>query len=103
VTDDVDTPATERPAADVVPDAEPAAETEPAADAEPVRARRRRGWISLHALAFALVLASGALVVVASLNKLDEDALGTLRVSWWISGAAIVVAIASVVAPRRRS
>jgi hypothetical protein len=65
------------------------------------QAKRRRGWISLHAVAFALVLVSGALVVVASLNKLDEDALSLLRTSWWISGTAIVVAIASVVVPRR--
>jgi hypothetical protein len=50
-----------------------------------------------------LVLVSGALVVVASLHKLDEGGLALLRTSWWISGAAIVVAIASVFVPRRRS
>ena len=65
--------------------------------------RRRRGWISLHAAAFALVLVSGLLVVLASLRKLDESGLSLLRASWWVSGAAIVVAVASVLVPQRRS
>jgi hypothetical protein len=59
----------------------------------------RRGWVSLYAVAFALLLASGVVFVVASLGKLESIRL--LQVSAWISVAAIVLAVASVLAPRR--
>jgi hypothetical protein len=58
--------------------------------------RRRLGSLVLYAVGFALLLTSGALIVAASLAKLDEGALGLLRVSWWLSGGAIVVAVAAV-------
>ena len=58
-----------------------------------------RGWISLYAAAFVLMLTSGVVFVVASLGKLESIRL--LRASAWISAAAIVLAVASVVAPRR--
>jgi hypothetical protein len=60
----------------------------------------RRGWVGLYAIAFALMLAAGGLFVVASLGKLES--LRLLRVSAGFSVAAIAVAIASVLAPRRR-
>lgn len=59
----------------------------------------RRGWISLYAAAFVLMLISAVVFVVASLGRLESVSL--LRVSAWISGAAIVLAVASVLAPRR--
>ncbi len=58
--------------------------------------------MSLYAFAFVLLLAAGALVVMASLGKLTDDALRLLRVSAALSVAAIVFAIASVLIPRRR-
>jgi hypothetical protein len=80
-------------AADQAPQGDGDARTEPP----------RRGWITLHAIAFALVLVSGSLVVVASLRKLDDSGLSLLRASWWVSGVAIAIAVASVLVPRRRS
>jgi hypothetical protein len=126
MSDDVETPADTAPAAAGTPDTESAVaevgspRTGETAESEPVRAeaavdadagdeerdvptQRRRGRILLHAVAFALVLLSGALVVVASLRKLDESGLSLLRASWWVSGAAILVAVASVLIPRRPS
>lgn len=64
------------------------------------RPKPRRGWVSLYAVAFVLMLAAGAVFVAASLGRLES--LGLLRVSAWLSGAAIVVAVASVLVPRRR-
>lgn len=60
----------------------------------------RRGWVSLYAGAFALMLTAGAVFVVASLGRLESIRL--LWVSAWLSVAAIVVALASMLAPRRR-
>jgi hypothetical protein len=62
----------------------------------------RRGWLSLYVAAFALLLTAGMLVAVASLDKLTDHALQLLRVSMWVSAAAVVAAVASVVLPRRR-
>ncbi len=62
--------------------------------------KTRRGWVSLYALAFALLLVAGLLFVVASLGHLES--LRLLRVSALVSGAAIALAIASVALPRRR-
>ncbi|MGH2635160.1 MAG: hypothetical protein ACRDHU_03325 [Actinomycetota bacterium] len=56
--------------------------------------------MSLYATAFVLMLAAGAIFVVASLGNLES--IGLLRISAWCSAAAIVVALASVLAPRRR-
>jgi hypothetical protein len=64
--------------------------------------KTRRGWLSLYAVAFGLMIAAGALLATAALDKLSDDSLALLRISWWLSGAAIVLAVASVVLPRRR-
>jgi hypothetical protein len=58
--------------------------------------------MSLYAAAFGLMIAAGALLAVAALDKLSDDSLGLLRISWWLSGAAIALAVASLVLPRRR-
>jgi len=58
--------------------------------------------VSLYAFAFALLLTAGALVVIASLGKLTDDALRLLRVSAGLSVAAIGFAIASLLVTRRR-
>ena len=58
--------------------------------------------MSLYALAFVLMLAAGAFVVIASLGKLTDDGLRLLRVSAGLSVAAIGFAIASVLVTRRR-
>ena len=55
--------------------------------------------MSLYAAAFTLMLAAGAVLVIASLGRLES--LRLLRVSAWLSVAAIVVAVASVALPRR--
>ena len=66
------------------------------------RPRARRGWVSLYAVAFALMVAAGVLVAIGALDKLTADSLRLLRISSWLSGAAVVVALASVFVPRRR-
>lgn len=58
--------------------------------------------MSLYVFAFVLLLAAGALVVMASLGKLTDDALRLLRVSAGLSIAAVGFAIASVLVTRRR-
>ena len=60
---------------------------------------RRRGWASLYAISFGLLLAAGATLTVATLGSLNS--LRLLRVSAVLSVAAIVVAVVSVVLPRR--
>lgn len=61
--------------------------------------RPRRGWVSLYAVAFALLLAAGAVFAFATVGQLES--LRLLRVSAGFSVAAIVAALASVVLPRR--
>lgn len=61
--------------------------------------RPRRGWVSLYAVAFGLLLAAGAVFAFATFGRLES--LGLLRVSAWLSGAAIVAALVSVFVPRR--
>jgi hypothetical protein len=61
---------------------------------------RKRGWVSLYAVAFVLMAVAGGLVVASFLGRLESIRL--LWASAWISGAAIVVAAASVLVPRRR-
>jgi hypothetical protein len=60
---------------------------------------RRRGRVSLYAAAFALMLAAGTVLVVTSLGSLQSTRL--LWVSAGLSIAAIIVSVASLVAPRR--
>ena len=62
----------------------------------------RRGWVSLYVVAFVLMVASGGLLVAGSLGGLDAASLRLLRVSWGLSGVAIVMAIASVLVHGRR-
>lgn len=57
--------------------------------------------MSLYAASFALMVIAGAILVVASVGGRLES-LGLLRVSAAFSGAAILVAVASVLVPRRR-
>jgi membrane protein YdbS with pleckstrin-like domain len=71
--------------------------TEPAANKTP---RRPRGWASLYALAFVLMLAAGATLVLAIRRFLESTR--PLWVSIGLSAAAIVVSIVSVLLPRRR-
>jgi hypothetical protein len=59
----------------------------------------RRGWVSLYAVAFALMAVAGVILVIASLGSLNS--IGLLWVSAGFSAAAVVVAVASVAAPRR--
>jgi uncharacterized membrane protein (DUF2068 family) len=55
--------------------------------------------VSVYAAAFGLLVAAGAVFAYATFGQLES--LGLLRVSAWLSGAAIVVALVSVVLPRR--
>ncbi len=60
---------------------------------------RRRGRVSLYALAFALLLTAAVILVVAGLGSLSS-----IRLLWASAGfsvAAMVAAVASLVAPRR--
>jgi hypothetical protein len=60
---------------------------------------RRRGWVSLYAAAFALMLAAGVVLVATALGSLRSTS--PLWVSAGLSIAAIVVSLASLVTPRR--
>jgi len=62
--------------------------------------RQRRGWVSVYAVAFGLMAAAAIAIAVSSLGSLRS--IGLLWFSSAVSVAAIVVAIASVLAPRRR-
>ncbi len=59
----------------------------------------RRGWVSLYAFSFALMLVAGACFVISSLGRLES--LRLLRVSAGFSIAAIAIALASVLVTRR--
>ena len=59
-----------------------------------------RGWVSLYALAFVLVLAAAVCVALAGRDFLQD--LTLLKASVALSVCAIVVAVVSVVLPRRR-
>ena len=63
-------------------------------------ARRPRGWASLYALAFVVLVGAGAALTLAAVSLLESTRL--LWVSTALSGLAIVLAIASVVLPRSR-
>ena len=60
----------------------------------------RRGWISVYAVAFALMAAAAIAIAASSLGSLRS--IGLLWFSSALSLAAIVTAIASVLVPRRR-
>jgi hypothetical protein len=62
--------------------------------------KRKRGWVSLYAIAFVLMAVAGGLFVASFLGRLESIRL--LWASAWVSVAAIVVATASVLVPRRR-
>ena len=74
---------------------EPGERTEPAAN---LRARRPRGWTSLYALAFVMLVGAGAALTLAAVDLLGSTDL--LWLSTALSALAIVVAIVSVVLPR---
>ncbi len=60
---------------------------------------RARGWTSLYLLAFALMLAAGAVLLVSVL-----DFLASIRLLWLsiaLSGGAIVVALAGLFLPKK--
>jgi hypothetical protein len=59
----------------------------------------RRGWTSLYALSFVVLLAAGVTLTVATVGSLNS--LRLLRVSAVLSILAIVIAVVSVVLPRR--
>lgn len=61
--------------------------------------RVRQRWIGLYAAAFVLMLVAGAILVIAALGSLSSIRL--LWTSAAFSVAAMVVAAAGVVAPRR--
>ena len=72
---------------------------EASADAR-AAAPRRRGWISVYAVAFGLLVAAAIALVASSLGSLRS--IGLLWISSALSLAAIAAAIASVLVPRRR-
>jgi hypothetical protein len=61
--------------------------------------KTRRGWLSLYAGAFALMLGAGIALSVSSLGTLRS--IGLLWFSAVLSVLAIAMALASVVLPRR--
>ena len=58
-----------------------------------------RGWVSLYAVAFALLVGAGAAITLSAVGLLASTRL--LWTSTVLSGLAIVVAIVSVLLPRR--
>lgn len=61
---------------------------------------RRTASVGLYATAFGLMLAAGAVLVAAAIGSLTSFAL--MWLSSGLSAAAILVAAASVLLPRRR-
>jgi hypothetical protein len=61
---------------------------------------RRRGWVSLYAAAFAVMLAAAIALMASSLGSLRS--IGLLWFSSALSLLAAGLAVASVVVPRRR-
>ena len=61
--------------------------------------KRRRGWVSLYAAAFALMLVAAVALMASSLGSLRS--IGLLRVSSILSLLAAGLAVASVLVPRR--
>jgi hypothetical protein len=67
---------------------------------EETQPKVRRGWISVYAVAFALMVAAAVALVASSLGSLRS--IDLLWFSSVLSLAAIGAAIASVLVPRRR-
>jgi len=65
----------------------------------PGTSRPRRGSFALHAVAFVLLLAAALFLVIAGTSFLAS--VTPLWISAALSGLATVVAIASVIVPRR--
>jgi uncharacterized membrane protein len=61
--------------------------------------RTGRGWLSLYAVAFALMLAAGVALAASSLGTLRS--IGLLWLSAVLSVLAIALALVSVFLPRR--
>ncbi|MGZ8613224.1 MAG: hypothetical protein ACXWX4_00930 [Actinomycetota bacterium] len=61
---------------------------------------RPRGWMSLYGASFVAVIAAGVLLGLAAREFLRET--GLLWVSIGLSGLALVLAVLSLVLPRRR-
>jgi hypothetical protein len=59
-----------------------------------------RGWVSLYAVAFGLVLGAGVALAASSLGSLRS--IGLLWLSAALSSVAIVVAVVSILVPRHR-
>jgi len=59
----------------------------------------RRGWVSLYAVAFMLLVGAGVALVASSAGALRS--IGLLWLSALLSAAAIVAAVVAVVLPRR--
>jgi hypothetical protein len=59
----------------------------------------RKGWVSLHAAAFALMLAAAIALMASSLGSLRS--IGLLWISSALSLLAAGLAVASAVVPRR--
>lgn len=64
-----------------------------------IETKTRRGWVSLYAGAFAVMLGAGVALAAASLGNLRS--IGLLRVSAVLSVLAIALALASLFLPRR--
>ncbi len=62
-------------------------------------ANKQRGWISLYAIAFGLLMVAALIFAVTTIGSLQSTRL--LWVSAAFSIAALVVAVASVLVPRR--
>jgi hypothetical protein len=60
---------------------------------------RRRGWVSLYAAAFALMLVAAIALMTSSLGSLRS--IGLLWISSALSLLAAGLAVASVLVPRR--
>jgi hypothetical protein len=63
------------------------------------REHRPRGWVSLYAVAFLLLVGAGAAIATSAAGLLESTRL--LWTSTALSGLAIIVAIVSVALPRR--
>lgn len=59
-----------------------------------------RGWLTLYAVSFLVMLVAGALLGVAARDFLDNT--GILYLSTGLSVLAIVLAVVALAAPRRR-
>lgn len=71
---------------------------EPGGNAVPPK--RQRGWFTLYAAAFALLLGAAACAAFAARDFLSN--LSVLRVSAVLSAGAIVLAVLSLLLPRKR-